>query len=260
MTIDRVAAFRRERAAVLSFCGELSPAQWRADSAAAGWRVQDTVAHMGASCRALFTPAALTLITTKDIERANEDPVDARRGWQGWQVLAEYERWSGRALRAASIVARTPARHLRMRLGELGSFEFGVTLPGAMVFDHHLHLRHDIAPALGLAVPETDSDRMTVVIEWMLAVFSNQLKAHPPSWLRDAVDLELRGDGGGRWRIHPDGALTVARGSGAPSAVHSSADNFPLWATTRIGWRDADVELVGDRDQLTTLLDSINIV
>ena len=31
---------------------------------------------------------------------------------------------------------------------------------GALVFDHHTHLRHDMAPALGRPVPGTDANRM----------------------------------------------------------------------------------------------------
>ncbi|OFB44774.1 hypothetical protein BA059_02315 [Mycolicibacterium sp. (ex Dasyatis americana)] len=261
MTIDRVAAFRRERSELLSFCRELSESQWHADSAAAGWRVQDVVAHLGASCRALFTPAALTLMTTRDIERANDIPVDSRRDWPWRRVLAEYERWSGHTARAASLIARTPARALRTRLGELGSFKVGLVLPGALVFDHHTHLRHDITPVIGAPAPGTDAERMSVVVEWMLAVLANQLKAVPPSWLRAPVCLELHGQGGGRWLVHPDGTISVAGGDCGPIAsIRSDVNSFPAWATKRVDWRTADIALSGDRELLTTLLDSINIV
>lgn len=261
MTIDRVAAFQRERAALLSFCAELSQSQWRADSAAAGWRVQDVVAHLGASCRALFTPAAITLLTTRDIERANNIPVDSRRHWHWSQVLAEYERWSGRTLRAASLVARSPARALRTRLGELGSFTVGLVLPGALVFDHHTHLRHDIAHAIGAPAPGTDAGRMSVVVEWMLAVLANQLRANPPSWLRAPVCLELYGDGGGRWLIRPDGTIATAAGDCGPVAsIRGNVNSFPVWATKRVDWRTSDIAISGNQELLTTLLDLMNIV
>ncbi|WNG85741.1 maleylpyruvate isomerase N-terminal domain-containing protein [Mycobacterium sp. ITM-2016-00317] len=261
MTLDRVAAFRRERCEMLAWCGALSETQWRADSAAPGWRVQDVVAHLGASCRALFTPAALTLLTTRDIERANDVPVDARRHWPPQRVLADYERWSGRALRAASVVAATPARSLRTRLGELGTFRLDVVLPGALVFDHHTHLRHDLAPAVDRTAPGTDAERMATVVEWMTAVLANQMKAAPPAWLDSPVTLELHGDGGGSWRISSDG--TVAADTGAHRAervIRSAVTTFPAWATKRVDWRASDVEISGDPGQLTTLLDTINIV
>lgn len=261
MTDDRVAAFRRERSALLNFCRELSEPQWRADSAAAGWRVQDVVAHLGASCRALFTPAAVTLLTTRDIERVNNIPVDSRRSRHWSHLLTEYERWSGWTLRAASLVARTPARALPTRLGELGSFKVGLVLPGALVFDHHTHLRHDIAPAVGVPAPGTDAGRMSVVVEWMLAVLANQLKAAPPSWLTAPVGLELHGGGGGRWLIRPDGRISVDAGEhGLVSSIRSDVNSFPAWATKRTDWRTSDVVLSGDRELLTTLLDTVNIV
>ncbi|WKG02384.1 maleylpyruvate isomerase family mycothiol-dependent enzyme [Mycolicibacterium sp. HK-90] len=261
MTVDRVAAFRRERSALLGFCRELSESQWSAESLAAGWRVQDVVAHLGASCRALFTPAAVTLLTTRDIERANDIPVDSRRDWHWSRVLTEYERWSGRTLRAASLLAKTPARALRTRLGELGSFEVGLVLPGALVFDHHTHLRHDIAPAIGVPAPGTDAQRMSVVVEWMLAVLANQLKAAPPSCLRAPVCLELPGEGGGRWLVHPDGRISVAGDDCGPIAsIRSDISSFPAWATKRVDWRISDIAISGDQELLTTLLDLINIV
>ena len=60
-----------------------------------------------------------------------------------------------------------------MRLAELGRFRVGQLLY-AIVFDTHTHLRHDIAPALGRTVPATDAGRMAVVLEWMMAVLSNE--------------------------------------------------------------------------------------
>ncbi|UVO11968.1 maleylpyruvate isomerase N-terminal domain-containing protein [Mycobacterium sp. SVM_VP21] len=262
MTVDRVAAFSRERSAVLSFCSGLSEAQWHADSAAAGWRVRDVVAHLGASCKTLFTPAAITVLTTRDIERANDRPVDSRRDWSVHRVLAEYDRWSAWTLRAAAIIAATPPRALRTRLGELGSFRMDLVLPGALVFDHHVHLRHDIAPAVGLTAPTTDAQRMTVVVEWMLAVLANQLKATPPSWLSGPITLELHGAGGGRWQIDPNGSLTVHDGTcrDEAGAIRSDVNTFPSWATTRTDWHSAGLELTGDLEQVTRLLGSINIV
>ena len=60
----------------------MSGAVWVRDRlVAAGWRVQDVVAHMASTYRALFGPAALELMRSKDIERTNEVLLDSRRGW-----------------------------------------------------------------------------------------------------------------------------------------------------------------------------------
>ena len=92
-----------------------------------------------------------------------------------------------------------------MRLAELGRFRVGQLLC-AIVFDTHTHLRHDIAPALGSAVPATDANRMAVVLEWMMAVLSNQLRASQPEWLDRPVSIALSGPGGGCWVVRPDGS------------------------------------------------------
>jgi len=257
---DGVAAFARQRSALLDYCADLTDAQWYADSAAAGWRVHDVVAHLAASCRVLFSPAAVTVMTTRDIERANDTLVDPRRDWPRERVLAEYRRWSRAVLRFAAVVTRTPLRALPTRVGELGTFRMGVAVPGALVFDHHTHLHHDIAPVVGKPAPEIDADTMAVVVQWMLAVLGNQLKAAPPRWLTGPVVLELHGAGGGRWRIHPDGAVARDAGGEPVGTVRGPVAGFPAWGTTRTPWRQAGLELTGDSGQLERLLDAINIV
>jgi hypothetical protein len=37
-------------------------------------------------------------------------------------------------------------------------------ISGALVFDHHTHLRHDMVSALGRPVPATDADRIRAVL------------------------------------------------------------------------------------------------
>ena len=169
VTPDRRAAFKAERADMLAFCAGLEPAEWRMDSRAEGWRIQDVVAHMGTGCRAPFSPAAAKFMRGNDIERANDLMVDTRRDRSAPDVFAEYRRWSGVVAVVFPLVAGSPLAGVRMPLAELGSFPVRL-LPSAMVFDHHTHLRHDMAPALGRPAPGTDANRMTVVLEWMMAV------------------------------------------------------------------------------------------
>ncbi|MFJ4979234.1 hypothetical protein ACIP6X_28525 [Streptomyces coeruleorubidus] len=59
---------------------------------------------------------------------------------------------------------RTPVARVRVRLAELGRCPMGLMIGGALVFDQHTHLRHDMAPALGRPVPPTDADRMRAVL------------------------------------------------------------------------------------------------
>src|ERR1700752_3457121 len=105
----RVEAFRRERAEMLRFCRDLDDGEWQTPSNASGWRVQDVVAHMGSGCKAVFTPALLKLITSRDIEKSNDVLVDQRREWAPSRVLGEYELWSKRLVALSRGLARTPA-------------------------------------------------------------------------------------------------------------------------------------------------------
>ena len=178
MANDPVGALRRERSELLTLCRDLRDADWQTPSAAAGWRVQDVVAHMGSGYRALFGPAALKLMRSNDIERTNDVFVDQRRDWAPSRVIAEYERWSQVMVHLMGPVSRTPMARAPMRMAELGRFRVGQLLC-AIVFDTHTHLRHDIAPALGRTVPGTDANRMAVVLEWMMAVLEQPAARSP---------------------------------------------------------------------------------
>jgi len=262
MVLDRPAALWRECAEIVRFCRELTDEEWLAPSRAPGWRVQDVVAHLGASCHALFTPASLKLIGSKRIERTNDEFVDARREWAPARVLAEFELWSRRLRPLSLALDRTPLGRLPVPLGELGRFPARLLLNSALVFDQHTHLRHDLAPALGRPAPRTDELRIAVVLEWMIAVLGNQLRQARPSWLNRPIALSLGGPGGGRWRIGVDGTVTTAPADSGDSAVHiaGAAAEFPEWGTARSSWRDRDVKIDGDVDLGVALLDSLNVV
>jgi hypothetical protein len=121
---------------------------------------------------------------------------------------------------------------------------FTQLLIGAMVFDHHTHLRHDIVPALGVADPGTDADRMTVVIEWMLD---------------GSIGLVLEGMGGGAWTIYPGGDIRAGI-AGPAVLIEASAVEFPDWGTKRCDWRARQVHLCGDESRGTRFLDWVNVV
>jgi uncharacterized protein (TIGR03083 family) len=262
MSLDRSAALRREYAEVVRFCRELSDEEWRTPSAAPGWRVQDVVAHLGGSARAIFTPTSLKLLASDDIERTNDELVARRRDWAPARVLAEFEQWGRRLGTLAGALGRTPVAGLRLPLGELGRFPAGVLLNSAFVFDQHTHLRYDIAPALGRPAPESDELRVAVVLEWMFAVLANQLRAARPAWLVRPIAVSLSGPGGGRWRVGVDGGIAEDTVGAGDTAAHiaGAAAEFPGWATTRTPWREADVRIEGDAALAGALLDGMNVV
>jgi hypothetical protein len=117
-----------------------------------------------------------------------------------------------------------------------------------------------MAPALGRPAPGTDANRMAVVLEWMLAVLSNQLRAAAPSWLDRPLAITLTGPGGGTWRVAPGGALARGSAAGAAAQITGVTLEFPEWGTRRASWRDRDVQIAGDTDYATALLDTVNVV
>ena len=259
MTPNRGAAFKAERAEMLTFCADLSPAEWRMDSRAAGWRIHDVVAHLGAGCHALFGPAVVKMMWGNDIEVANDRMVDTRRGKSASHVLAEYRRWSGVVGTVFPAMARSPLGTLPAPLAELGRFPVRLFI-SALVFDHHTHLRHDMAPALGRPAPATDANRMTVILEWMMAVLSNQLRAASPAWLDRPLAITLTGPGGGTWRVAPGGSVTPGPPEPSAAQITAVALEFPQWATRRTSWQDRDVRISGDAEYAAAFLDTVNVV
>lgn len=257
--IDRRAAFRAQRTDVLQFCDSLGPADWRMNSRAEGWSIADVVAHMGSGCHAMFSTQALKLMRGNDIEQVNDELVAARQDRPPAEVLAEYRRWSRVFGAAIPTAARTPLGGVRMPLAELGRFPARL-LPSALVFDHHTHLSHDMAPALGRSAPAIDANRMAAVLEWMMAVLSNQLTAVRPGWLDRPLALTLNGPGGGSWCVETSGAVTPRRADSAAAHITGVALEFPEWGTRRADWRDRDIAITGNRDFAEAFLDALDIV
>jgi len=257
--LDRRGAFEAERSQVLAFCDALGPADWRMSSCAEGWSIQDVVAHMGAGAHAMFGPAAVKMMRGTDIEKLNDEMVDARRRRSPHQVLSEYRRWTGVFATVFAPVVSTPVGGMALPLAELGRFPARLFL-SALVFDTYTHLRHDMAPALGRRIADADANRMAVTLEWMMAVLDNQLRAARPSWFDRPLSITLAGPGGGIWLVEPSGAVTAGRNDPAAVAISGVALEFPEWGTRRAGWRDRDVDIAGDTEYGAAFLDEMNIV
>lgn len=257
--LDRRGAFKAERARVLEFCASLSPGEWRTDSRARGWSIQDVVAHMGAGVHAMFGPAATKLLLGRDIEKLNNEMVDVRRSRPSGDILDEYRRWTGVFAAVMPPLASTPLGGVGLPLSELGKFPLRLFL-SALVFDTYTHLRHDMAPALGRQIPPADANRMAVTFEWMMAVLENQLRAARPAWLDRPVVIGLTGPGGGLWRVDPSGAVTETLDATAAAVISGAGSEFPEWGTRRAAWRDRDVSITGDADYGAVFLDEMNIV
>ncbi|MFE2999271.1 maleylpyruvate isomerase N-terminal domain-containing protein [Nocardia sp. NPDC059246] len=256
----RQEALRTARADLITYCRSLDAEHWLMPSKAEGWLVRDVVAHLGACCRVIFTPASVSMITTNDIEHWNEKGVEQRRDWPTWQVLDEFETWSRRAITLGKVLSATPLGHARMPVGELGWFAVGALMACGPVFDQHTHLHHDIAPVVGIPAPQAGAAQMEVTVAWMIAVLANQLRSAPMVWVDAPVNLELTGPGGGAWHIGSGGLLGYGSSWSHAATISASAESFVSWATKRTAWRDNDITLEGSSDLAQRILDGINVV
>ena len=264
MGLDRIAAVGKERDDLLAFCRTLTPEEWAAPSRCEGWSVQDVVAHMGGIAHGVFTPAALKLMTTKNLERNNDIDVETRRSWAPQQVLAEYEKWTGRLAKLLAFGQRPPLAKAPFKLGELGVYPMAL-VASASVFDTHIHLHCDMAPALGRTLPAPEREQVAVMNEWVLAGIPKMCREQL-AFMDRAVTITLDGPGGGSWSFVPGkggkpGRIEPAPGP-SPSAAQiiASPQEFPLWATRRVAWRDQDVKIDGDEAYATRFLDAIRVV
>ena len=260
MASNRVAALRAEREEVLQFCRRLTPDEWDAPSGCAGWSIKGVVSHMGAAFHGCFTPWFFRIMRTDNVERSSDRDVAQRATWEPAKVLREYERWSGRYLAIQGLTA--PLGGIKIPLGELGRYPLGI-FPAAFTFDHHTHLRHDMAEALGKTPPPTDEARIAVVLEWMMAGLP-QMCRQAMTLVDQPLDLTLTGPGGSTWGLTPSsgGLLQITPGgtSAAKTEIIGVAQEFVLWGTKRRPWGDYDVKIKGDEELATRFLDTLNIV
>ncbi|MGH2687605.1 MAG: maleylpyruvate isomerase N-terminal domain-containing protein, partial [Actinomycetota bacterium] len=117
MGLDRMAAVRAEQLALVGFCRTLSAEEWSAPSRCEGWSLQDVLSHMAALAHGVLTPWMVKLLTAKSVERNNDADVEKRHGWPPQQVLAEYEKWSGRMAKVLALGQRPPLSKAPFRVG-----------------------------------------------------------------------------------------------------------------------------------------------
>lgn len=263
MGLDRIAAVRKERGDLVAFCRTLSPEEWSAPSRCDGWSVQDVLAHMAAIAHGVFTPWMFKFMAAKNLERNNDGDVETRRSRPPQEVLGEYEKWSSRMVKLLALGQRRPLSKAPFKIGELGVYPMAL-VASASVFDTHLHLHHDMAPAVGRTVPSPGPDTMAVVNEWVLAGIPKMCK-EALAFMDRPVTITLDGPGGGSWGIVPTGGgkpgrIQPAPVAGSAATITASPDEFALWATHRRPWRDQDVKIDGDEAYATRFLDAVRVI
>jgi uncharacterized protein (TIGR03083 family) len=261
--LDRIAAVRKERDDVVEFCRSLTPAEWATPSTCEGWSIQDVLAHMAGIAHGVFTPWMVKFMTTKSIERNNDADVETRRSWEPAKVLAEYEKWSSRMVKLLALGQRPPLAKAPFKVGELGVYPMA-QVASASVFDTHLHLHYDMAPALGRTLPTPAPGTIAVINEWVLEGIPKMCR-EALSFMDRPVTITLEGPGGGSWGLVPSPGGKAARVQPAPvtgsaAQITAAASEFALWTTHRKPWREQDVKLDGDEAYATRILDAVRVV
>lgn len=260
---NRVVAVRAQQQELIGFCQTLSPEEWATPSRCDGWSVQDVLAHMAAIAHGVLTPWIVKFMTAKSLERNNDADVELRRAWPPQQVLAEYEKWSGRMAKVLALGQRPPLSKAPFKVGELGVYPMAL-VASAAVFDTYIHLHHDMAPAVGRELPPAAPETLAVLNEWVLAGIPKMCK-EALSFLDRPLTITLDGPGGGSWTVVPRPGGAPARIEPAPvggSVAHIIANpaEFPVWTTQRRPWRTQDVKIDGDEGYATRFLDAVRVV
>ena len=262
MTAEGVAALRADREEVRALAASLTAEEWATPSACEGWRVQDVIAHLANTFRAVVDPSALAPGVPGDLEATQSAQAEAHRTWSPDQVLADYEHISAKGLATLETFQGPPPVDSMIPIEDAGMYPLHL-VANALAFDHFCHLRNDIlqpqGPIARLA-PPADALRVGATLEWLLAGLP-QMSARLADVVTKPLVLELTGPGGGSWTIAPgpDGTVHIEPSATAETVARSATTDFVLWGTARQPWRELDVELVGDRDYGATVLDAIRL-
>lgn len=244
-----IEALRADRDVLLGIGEGLSPEEWSAPSACAGWSVHDVFAHMGALFWLTVDPSQLPDATGSPTEQANELHVAARRTWESQRVLEDYESVSTKAIeRLDSLQQRSD---LMVPLGDLGTYPAPV-LANAFAFDHFTHLRADLfAPRGPLPGPAPGADdlRVAAALEWVFAALPQQNPGAFAS-LRGWLALTLSGPGAVTRYLGPDQVAAAAPAGEVVATVECGTLAFVLWATQRARWDEVEVAAAGDEATL----------
>jgi Mycothiol maleylpyruvate isomerase N-terminal domain len=248
----------------------LTDEEWVMQSACAGWRVQEVLAHVTSNFKEMVEPTTPPADqppvdpTTVHAEEMVEALVTPRRTWSAKELMDEYAKYRDAALGTLAAMQEEPMASTEIPLADLGTYGMH-WLANAYCFDHYCHLRIDTLQPNGpikRAVPAADDVRVRPGIDWMIAglaqMCKNELKIVDKPWR-----LELTGAGAGTWTVHPVGAnglVTVVEGKDdGVATVTSTAHDFVSWGTKRSEWRPS-CKITGDTDYVSSVLDAINII
>jgi uncharacterized protein (TIGR03084 family) len=227
-TLTEVVADLAEEQRILDeLLAGLSEEQWSTPTLAEGWDIRDTVGHLadtddmmfasttGESDSNLADLADRLEVPGEISERAGdvspEDRVDEFTAWQVARVrkippLEVYAWWrSASARNRDQIASYDPSKKYAWGGNQLSP----LSLASARLMETWAHSL-DIHGGLGRDLPDTDRLRHIAHLGLRALPYAfNLVGATPPG----AVRMELKSPTGDKWRLGPDDAPTVIRGS-----------------------------------------------
>ncbi|MVU80708.1 hypothetical protein GPX89_26080 [Nocardia sp. ET3-3] len=254
MSIEPLMALHQERAALLDFCHTLTAEEWTRVGPS-GQSVQDVVAELVASLRALLTPQQITVTTSSLL---HDRDAHSKPAENPHETLQEFKLLSLSAIAGMALYVGPRAEQIVVSVNGLGRYP-ATALPSMYLFDWHTRLYHDIAPAVGRPVPGGEF-YMDVILDWLMAVLAQSpaaCLAHEP------ISITLAGEGAGRWLLEPgaDGQPTVTRNrvGHAATRIFGDSDDFLRWSTGRADWRQCDIGIDGNHELAVRVLDLIQL-
>ena len=261
VTADGVAALRADRDVVLALTADLAPSEWQAPSDCDGWRVQDVIAHLANTFRAVADPAALAPGVPGDLEASQDAQVAAHRDWTPGEVAADYEVISTAALDLLEQWQGPPPITTLVSIEDAGRHPLHL-VANALAFDHFCHLRNDVLKPLGpidRPAPPADDLRVRATLDWLMAALP-QMSTSLKRVLTQPVGVVLTGAGAGSWTIAlDDGEIRIDSGTSAVTTVRGTTTDFIIWATHRRPWRAFELEISGDHAYASAVLDAIHL-
>lgn len=264
MSIQGVAATESLMKELSELAHGLSADEWELESAAAGWRVQDVIVHLGTFCNLIADPEmTMPENAPSTSERLNDALVDERRHWTAAEAVDYYQAQSSAALATLAALQGPEYSEATIPLADLGTYRLA-ELSNAFAFDHLVHLTSDLlAPhgPLDRAAIDVDAARVGPALDWMLAGLPNMYADALREPLTRPLGFDLTGPGARSFVISWGGdhlLVDVAADLPADVATSSTVD-FLRWSTKRSDWRHA-VTITGDREFVSPVLDTINII
>jgi len=262
MTASAIPALAALADTVLELGNNLNHDDWNTPSACPGWSVHDVVVHLTCTLREIVDPAGLPGPVPGSVERTNDAAVNAYRGRNPQDTLSDYRTLLHPALTGLRDLQTGPAAAETVDFDDAGKYPAHL-IADSLVFDHYCHLRHDLAGRgpLRITVP-ADPPTLTASRIWMLAGLPQMSPPRLTQVLADPVGLDLAGPGGGSWILRTvAGQVTVQPGPTEDTAARliSTVDDFMLWSTHRIDWRDAALTQEGDREIARQAADAVHV-